>query len=328
MLECRDLMAARNFFIDEEGHLRSGWRLAAFVLAFLICLQLSQLILFGAASLLVQQPLSGSVWTFALGHGSILISAMLVGWACGAIFEELPFRAMGCSFQAGWLRNLTVGTAIGAATLVLSALIAAATRSVHFQAGTAGMPAIGKTLAISAGIFIFAGAAEEALFRGYPLQTLTRANLAWLGAVLTALGFAAVHLTNPNVVPGLTLLNTALAGVLLAAGYLRTRSLWFPIGWHWAWNWMQGAIVGFPVSGIERVTPAPLLRAVNTGPEWLTGGAYGIEGGAACTVALLISTIFIWRTKLIYPVEVTNGRARGDGPQRDAGNEFRPGEMG
>jgi hypothetical protein len=53
-----------------------------------------------------------------------------------------------------------------------------------------------------------------------------------------------------------------------------------------------------PVSGIERIAPAPLLRGMNSGPDWLTGGAYGIEGGAACTIALLISTVVIWRLKL------------------------------
>ena len=62
------------------------------------------------------------------------------------------------------------------------------------------------------------------LFRGYPLQTLTRANLAWLGVLLTSVPFAAVHLRNPNVVPGFTFINTALAGLWLAVAYLRTRS--------------------------------------------------------------------------------------------------------
>jgi hypothetical protein len=63
-------------------------------------------------------------------------------------------------------------------------------------------------------------------------------------------------------------------------------------------------LLGLPVSGIERLAPAPLLRAINSGPDWLTGGSYGIEGGAACTIALLISTLVIWRTKLISRSDV------------------------
>ena len=65
----------------------------------------------------------------------------------------------------------------------------------------------------------------------------------------------------------------------------------------------MGAVLGLPVSGIERLTPAPLLRATDQGPAWLTGGAYGIEGGAACTLAVLLSMLFIWRMRLVSPTE-------------------------
>jgi hypothetical protein len=119
-----------------------------------------------------------------------------------------------------------------------------------------------------------------------------------------------VHLDNPNVVPGFTLLNTTLAGIWLGVAYLRTRSMWFPLGVHWSWNWTMGAVLGLPVSGIDKLTPEPVMRATDAGPAWLTGGAYGIEGGAACTIALLLSTLFIWRTRLVKAtpemMELTN----------------------
>src|SRR5437868_5501610 len=215
-------MEAYNFFIDREGHLRSGWRLAIFIVAFLICLQITHLLLVIALS-----------------------------------------------------------TALNRSTLE-----------------------IGETLFVSILIFLFAAAAEEILFRGYVLQTLTRANIAWLGIVLTSVPFAAAHLKNPNAVPGFTFVNTALAGLWLAVAYLRTRSLWLPFGLHWSWNWAQASLLGLPVSGIERIAPAPLLKAMNAGPDWLTGGAYGIEGGAACTIALLLSTAVIWRAKLFARADV------------------------
>jgi uncharacterized protein len=295
-------MEAYNFFIDEHGHLRSGWRLAIFAISFLICAQLCEvLLLWGIAGVLHRSALDVAVsnWGFAAGHGAILFSAGLVGWACGKLFEELPLRALGCLPERGWLRNLGVGSALGAASLLLAALLATLTRGIQFRFDTAGPRSIGATVAVSALVFVFAAAAEEMLFRGYPLQTLTRANLAWLGIILTSVPFAAVHLRNPNVVPGFTFVNTALAGLWLAVAYLRTRSLWLPLGLHWSWNWAQASLLGLPVSGIDRLAPAPLLRAINSGPDWLTGGSYGIEGGAACTIALLISTLVIWRTKLI-----------------------------
>ena len=197
-----------------------------------------------------------------------------------------------------------IGSALGAASLLLAALLTALIRGIRFSFDTAAAPVIGQTLLGSLLIFLVAGAGEELLFRGYPLQTLTRARLAWLGALLTSVPFAAAHLRNPNAVAGFTFINTALAGVWFAVAYLRTRSLWLPFGLHWAWNWTQGALLGLPVSGIERIAPAPLLKAVNAGPDWLTGGAYGIEGGAACTIALVISTVVIWRAKLFVRADV------------------------
>jgi len=306
-------MEAYNFFLDKDGHLRSGWRLAIFVVAFLICTQLSQALLFLGLAVALRRSaleLANSNWAFVAGHGSILISAMLVGWGCGALLEELPFRALGCSPHHGWLKNFGLGSLLGAATLFLAALLTNVTRGVHFRFDPAGSIAIGQTLVVTLLVFVFAAAAEEMLFRGYPLQTLTRANLAWLGVLLTSVPFAAVHLNNPHAVPGFTFVNTALAGLWLAIAYLRTRSLWLPLALHWSWNWAQASLLGFPVSGIERIAPAPLLQAVNVGPDWLTGGAYGIEGGAACTVALLISTLVIWRTKLFSLADVPTDRAR------------------
>lgn len=97
----------------------------------------------------------------------------------------------------------------------------------------------------------------------------------------------------------LPFVNTALAGVWLAVAYLRTRSLWFPLGIHWAWNWALGSVFGLPVSGITEIAPHPLLQGTDLGPAWLTGGSYGIEGGLACTITLIVSAIFIWRTRLV-----------------------------
>ena len=307
MLECPAQMEAYNFFLDKNRHLRSGWRLAIFAVAFLICVQVTQIVLFLVLSVALhraQNELIDGYWGIFAGHGSILFSAFVVGWACGALLEELPFSALGCSPHRGWIKNFVVGSVLGTASLLLAAVITAVTGGIHFSWDPAGARSITQTLAVTLFIFVFAAAAEEMLFRGYPLQTLTRARLAWLGVFLTSVPFAAVHLRNPNVVPGFTFINTALAGTWLAVAYLRTRSLWLPLGLHWSWNWVQASLLGLPVSGIERISPAPLLKAMNLGPDWLTGGAYGIEGGAACTVALLISTVVIWRAKLFATADV------------------------
>src|SRR5436190_5483670 len=300
-------MDGYNFFKDRDGHLRIGWRLAIFCLAFLICLQVTQLILILAICLVLHRSMriDDTFWAIISGHGALLFSSLIVGWGCGALLEDLPFAALGCSPHRGWLRNFLVGSLLGAASLFLAALLATLTRGIRFSFDPAGARVIGQTLIVSILIFLFAAAAEEVLFRGYPLQTMTRANLAWLGVLLTSVPFAAAHLKNPNAVAGFTFINTALAGLWLAVAFLRTRSLWLPFGLHWSWNWAQASVLGLPVSGIERFAPAPLLKGINLGPDWLTGGAYGIEGGAACTIALLISTFVIWRAKLFIRADVS-----------------------
>jgi hypothetical protein len=301
-------METYNFFLDRDGHLRSGWRLAIFCVTFFICLQVIEVLLVAGLAVALRRSIGDigqSLWGLAAGHGAILVSSLVVGWGCGALLEELPFAALGCSPHRGWLRNFLIGSVLGAAALFFAGLLTSLTRGIRFSFDPAGARLIGQTLLVSILVFVFAGAAEEILFRGYPLQTLTRARLAWLGILLTSVPFAAAHLKNPNAVPGFTFINTALAGVWLAVAYLRTRSLWLSFGLHWSWNWAQASLLGLPVSGIERIAPAPLLKAINAGPDWLTGGAYGIEGGAACTIALLISTVVVWRAKLFACADVT-----------------------
>ncbi|MEO8435332.1 MAG: type II CAAX endopeptidase family protein [Pyrinomonadaceae bacterium] len=290
-------MPAYNLFTNKAGRLRSGWRLGIFVVTFSI---ISALLGFGLVLMLAfgfgfeaDRALGG----FA-GHVAqtfiLFTAAGVAGWACGAIIEDLPWRALGWAIHKGWLRDFLLGSVIGAVSLTLAVLLGTIGGGFHFTFNSSAATAIARTLIFSGLLFVFAAAAEEVLFRGYPLQTLTRARLVWLGILITSVPFALAHLKNPNVIRGVTFANTVLAGVWLAVAYLRTRSLWLPLGIHWAWNWTMAAVLGLPVSGITRLTPSPLLKTLEAGPTWLTGGAYGPEGGVACTAALVVSIVFVW----------------------------------
>ncbi len=96
-------------------------------------------------------------------------------------------------------------------------------------------------------------------------------------------------------------INTGLAGIWFSVAYLKTRNLWFVFGLHLMWNWVQGAFLGLPVSGITELTTAPLVRITEFGAPNITGGIYGIEGGIACTVAIFFSTVLIWYLPLLRP---------------------------
>src|SRR2546421_13015847 len=98
-------MEAYKFFIDREGHLRSGWRMAIFVVAFLICLQGTQGLLVVALSTALHRSsleIGETFWGVVASHGSILIFTLLLGWGCGALREDLALAALRCAPHRGW----------------------------------------------------------------------------------------------------------------------------------------------------------------------------------------------------------------------------------
>jgi len=125
---------------------------------------------------------------------------------------------------------------------------------------------------------------EEAVSRGYHIVNLAEAFERRLGrdralalaAVVSSSVFALLHSATPNT-SALSLLGLFLNGLLLAAGFLLSGRLALPIGLHAAWNFTQGAVFGFPVSGDRE--GGSLLAPAAGGPALLTGGAYGPEGG-------------------------------------------------
>lgn len=303
-------MTLSFLIFDRKDRLRTGWRLLIFTCCFLFIFwmlaALAWLLSYAALgrSSAAVENLFESNWSFVIQALLLISAATITGWGCNCFLEHLPRRALGWARHRNWERDLVYGSLIGGGSMLLAVGIAALGGGLKFGVAASDlMPFVLRTLIASGAVFILGAAAEEALFRGYPLQTLLRSWPAWAAALPSSVAFACVHLGNPNVARGWTLVNTALAGVWLAVAYIKTRSLWFPLGVHWAWNWMMGAVLGLPVSGITALTPQPLLRAGQSGPEWLTGGLYGIEGGAACTLALIISTAFIWRMRHIYATE-------------------------
>lgn len=288
-----------KILFNDTGRVRSGWRFALFALIYLVLQLIISSISFPALSF-VGRRLGIPAYIENVSFRVVLLSsALLAGYICTRLVEGLPWRALGLTLHQNWLTHFLWGFVIGASSVVLATALAATGGGLHFSfAGGSLLLSAFKALISSAALFIVAALAEEVLFRGYPLQTFCRAHLHWLGLLLTSVPFAAVHLDNPNVVQGLTFLNTALAGVWFALAYLRTRSLWFPWGLHWAWNWTLDAVLGLPVSGMK-ISSQSLFMGSDLGPAWLTGGSYGIEGGVAGTVALLVSTVIVWRTRFV-----------------------------
>jgi CAAX protease family protein len=304
LVECADPMDLHSIFINKVGRLRSGWRLALYIFAlfaFSFLLTTVLRIAFAVGRAFIPPLPHAAYYANLIFRCAELAGALAAGYFCVRVLEGLPWRSLGLTLHKSWLRDLIVGSAVGFAALALAVGIATAAGGLRFSlVGKAFLLEAVRSLLTSSVLLLVAALAEEAMFRGYPLQTLTRAGLAALGVILTSLPFGLAHLLNPNVAPVATLANTVLAGVWLAVAYLKTRSLWFPLGVHWGWNWALGWVFGLPISGLSLISQ-PLLSGEDVGPAWLTGGSYGIEGGVAGTVALIVFTLFTWRTRLVSP---------------------------
>ena len=175
------------------------------------------------------------------------------------------------------LRETLAGMLMGVVLVGAAAVLVVLSTDVHHQPGR-GFP-WGELLLV----FLPAVLHEELLFRGYPFQVLFRRNR--LFAILfVAVLFAGLHARNPGVTT-LGLVNIFFGGVLLGLAYARHERLWLPIGLHLAWNLMSGPISGHEVSGYESLQT--VFVELGSGPEWLTGGEFGIEGSAWMTLVEL-----------------------------------------
>jgi hypothetical protein len=139
-------------------------------------------------------------------------------------------------------------------------------------------------------LFTFVSWQEELLTRGYWLQNLSAGLSQSLGVLLSSAVFALAHWFNPNL-NWQALLGLFLAGLFLAYGYLRTRQLWLPIGLHLGWNFFEGTLFGFPVSGQYQYQ---LIRQTVTGPDLITGGSFGPEAGLVLLPVLVLGAAGIY----------------------------------
>ncbi len=271
---------------------RTGPRIIWTVARVLLWLVLFVALNNGGAWLYQQVPLAFTGPATLLQTSVALGAAVVAGFMVLRWRDHLPMRALGLGFEHYQLRLFAIGTGIGAGVLALITAVMLALGWLDFR-GAPGT-AVGwlATLVRDFALLGVAAASEEAIFRGYAFQALARGAGAWPAMIIGSAVFAWAHASNPNV-GTIALLNIFLAGLLLSAAYLLTRSLWFATAIHLGWNWAMASLVDLPVSGLE-ILNTPLYEPTLTGPAWFTGGAFGPEGGFAGTVAFTIALVAVW----------------------------------
>ena len=148
-----------------------------------------------------------------------------------------------------------------------------------------------SSLLISFVFFLLVAITEEFALRGFVLERMLQGGVNKFWALfLSATLFSLVHIANPNF-DFLSFINILLAGILLGSSYIYTRNLCFPITLHWFWNWIQGPVLGYEVSGNKFCDG--LLTLYLPEANLINGGAFGFEGSILCTVLMVAGTAVI-----------------------------------
>jgi uncharacterized protein len=222
--------------------------------------------------------------------GVLSVSALLAIFAVTRLIERRKLATIGLDlrrFVIGWLKGAGLGAAYLCASVGILALLGGYS--------IIGLEFAGQALASGLLLHFYVGVFEETLFRGILFRFLEEGFGSWIALTMTALLFGFLHLSNPNATLWSAAAIALEAGVSFGAVYMATRSLWVVMGFHTAWNFLQGTIFGVAVSGNGMPTDS-LFKPSIQGNHWLTGGAFGIEASVISVVlGLALGISFIVR---------------------------------
>ena len=276
----------KGLFFNAENRLRNGWWILVFLTVLIACLAGFQFLL----PALKRHGIRIGIWL----PGVLFLLSVLATGVC-LTFRKESAASVGWQLDRRWAREFAVGTLLGVGLMVLAAGLLWSIGAVTWELDP------GRSFrAVSIGLLTFTLVAfwEENLFRGFVFQRLLDGIGVWPTQAILALLFALSHWSNPGM-HGVTKfwasLGIALAAVLLGLAYLRTRSLALPIGIHLGWNWFQGHILGFSVSG--NTQPGWIQPLFHGKAEWVSGGAFGPEASVFGVATLVLGIFLLWKWK-------------------------------
>ncbi len=284
------------FISPDEPRLRAGWRLllqAGLQIGITAILGLAFLAVSAVGGQLdANLSALNSTWGLALGELVELVSIGGSVFIARRFLDKRAFVTLG--LELGHRAWIDIAVGIGITFLMMGAIFAAEIalgwlrlRSFAWNAEPAG--SILLNLLVWFVVFMVVGWNEELMSRGYHLQTIASGMGVFWGLLISSVIFGLLHLGNPNA----TWLSPAgifFAGLLLGYAYLRTRQLWLSIGIHIGWNFFEGVVFGFPVSGLDTYR---LTRSTFSGPVLWTGGAFGPEAGLIVLPAIFLAMVFV-----------------------------------
>ncbi|MEO8235647.1 MAG: CPBP family intramembrane glutamic endopeptidase [Flavobacterium sp.] len=233
-----------------------------------------------------------------LGNTPVILAVYL--WM--RFYEKRPFKNLGFQINKS-IPNYFFGIFIG---IILFCSVVGLLSLFNFMTWEEGSPAMqGITVILPTTLlllgFVIQGATEEILCRGWLMQIIGARYNVWTGILVSASLFGLLHCLNDNVTP-LSIINIIVVGIFFSLFALRQGSLWGACGLHSIWNWLQGNFFGLQVSGTE--TGPTILNLKEIGPDWITGGAFGPEGGFATTIVLCVGIAILLLLKSSFTKEI------------------------
>ena len=291
----------------QERRLRSGLRLVIQT-GFYYLINIVLYAALAAGYFMVESSMGAGV-DVEISPGFLLVTALITGfvvllsvWLAARFLDHRPCTDFGLSLDRAWWGDLLFGLLLGGVLMagIFGVEWGMGWIRVTEAMGLGGQPILWEALAAPLILYIAVGIYEEILFRGYRLRNLAEgvgalgSNPRWgvvAAWILSSIWFGLAHRNNPNA-SLISNINLALAGLFLGLGYIYTGRLGLSIGVHISWNFFQGNVFGFPVSG-TRIFPASLIAVTQDGPSLWTGGAFGPEAGLLGIAAMLIGSLLI-----------------------------------
>ena len=279
-----------------------GWlRVILFILPFFIFVALSQIL----AGITLGMKMPARHFTPNLFQSTVFTLYMLAAtFGVVAIFrrwvDRASFKSLGFGLN-NFVRESTTGILLGIGMITLGYLLLLAMHEINFV----GTSPDATSILLSIVLFVAVAFNEELIFRGYILGNLMLSMNRWVALLVSSVFFSLLHMGNAH----FTLLgffSILFAGLLLGLPYIFTRSLWLPIALHFSWNYFQGTIFGFSVSGNAEYS---LIRQSRQTDTMWNGGEFGFEGSilAVGFLAIAIAAMIVFyrrKEKLLVSEEV------------------------
>jgi len=259
------------------------WRIVAF---YSLCLLI--VLVFQSIALAIVGPIAANPFGVPFQWIS-LVSVALATWIMLRGVDTLPWGDLGLDRAAASPVVLARGGVLGGLTIGLACVVLLLTHMLRIDHTAPGSwwGAAGRSTIF----FLPAAFFEELFIRGYVFAVLRRAAGWKLALTVTSIAFGLLHAGNPNP-DAESILAVIVAGFFLGTILLATRSLYAAGAAHFAWNWVMAGTFHIAVSGVP--VGDPDYRVVDSGPNWLTGGAWGPEGGLAAVAAMFVVLFYLY----------------------------------